>query len=397
MTEPDEFPTADRPVGSIDPDDLKTSIERGDRVTILDVRASSEFDEWRIEGPSVTIENIPYFEFLDDDIEPGLLDRVPRGDPLVVVCAKGGASEYVAGKLLDDGREAVNLAEGMNGWAGIYEAVEITTYSGPGAVIQYQRPSSGCLAYLIHDGQTAAVVDPLRAFTDRYLDDAAELGVDLELAFDTHIHADHVSGLRSLANRGVTVYLPELAADRGIDYEIDYELVQDGDAISLGQVEIEAIHTPGHTSGMTSYRAGNVLLTGDGLFTESFARPDLEEGADGAPAAAGTLYDTLIDRVFPLPGDLMVAPGHFSDVATRAPDNTYTARLADLEEVFTELDLDREGFIEFVLDDMPPRPGNFEDIIAINLGQQRADDDEAFRLELGPNNCAATQGAISSD
>jgi len=82
----------------------------------------------------------------------------------------------------------------MNGWARIYEAVEVTRYDGPGTLLQYQRPSSGCLGYLLYDGGEAAVVDPLRAFTGRYLADADDLGVDLKYAIDTHVHADHISG-----------------------------------------------------------------------------------------------------------------------------------------------------------------------------------------------------------
>jgi len=95
----------------------------------------------------------------------------------------------------------------MNGWASIYETHEVTDYDGPGTLIQYQRPSSGCLGYLLYDGGEAAIVDPLRAFTDRYLADAEELGVELTYAFDTHVHADHISGLRNLADEGVEAML----------------------------------------------------------------------------------------------------------------------------------------------------------------------------------------------
>jgi glyoxylase-like metal-dependent hydrolase (beta-lactamase superfamily II) len=395
--EADDFPTPDVTVESLDPEDLKQRIDEGEDVTILDARMNSDFDEWRIEGENVQIENVPYFHFLDE-VDDDLLADVPEGDPLVVLCAKGGASEYVAGVLKEAGRDVVHLEEGMNGWARIFERVEVDGYDGPGTVYQYQRPSSGCLSYLVVDDGAAAIIDPLREFTDRYLEDVEELDASLRYAIDTHIHADHISGVRALDDEGVRGVIPEAAVDRGVTYADVVETIGDGDVVSVGDVDIEAVHTPGHTTGMTSYLVGDSLLaTGDGLFTESVARPDLEEGDEGAPDAARMLYDTLQNRVLTLPDDTLVAPAHFSDAATPADDDTYTAELGSLVESMDALTVDEEEFVDVVLADMPPRPANYEDIIATNLGQQDATDEEAFELELGPNNCAASQDALTSD
>jgi glyoxylase-like metal-dependent hydrolase (beta-lactamase superfamily II) len=147
---------------------------------------------------------------------------------------------------------------------------------------------------------------------------------------------------------------------------------------------------------MTSYLIDDaVLLTGDGLFTESVARPDLEEGDDGAPEAARTLYRSLQDRVLVLDDDVIVGGAHFSAAADPGEDGTYTATIGDLVERMDALSMDEEEFVELVLADMPPRPANYEEIIAINLGQADADADEAFELELGPNNCAASREALT--
>jgi glyoxylase-like metal-dependent hydrolase (beta-lactamase superfamily II) len=393
----DDFPTPDVTVESIAPAELKQQVDAGEDVTVLDTRMESDFAEWRIDGDSVEIVNIPYYEFLDE-VDDDLLARVPEGEPLVVLCAKGGASEYVAGVLKEAGRDVVHLDEGMNGWARLYDLVEVEGYDGPGAVYQYQRPSSGCLAYLIADGDEAAVIDPLRAFTDRYLADAEEMGVTLKYAIDTHIHADHISGVRELDDEGVRGVIPTAAVDRGVTYADVLETVEDGDVLSVGDVDIEVVATPGHTTGMTSYLVGDSLLaTGDGLFIESVARPDLEEGDEGAPDAARMLYESLQERVLTLPDETLVAGAHFSDAATPAPDGTYTAPLGDLVAKMDALTMDEDEFVELVLSDMPPRPGNYEDIIATNLGQQSADDDEAFELELGPNNCAASQESLAGD
>jgi glyoxylase-like metal-dependent hydrolase (beta-lactamase superfamily II) len=149
---------------------------------------------------------------------------------------------------------------------------------------------------------------------------------------------------------------------------------------------------------MTSYLVGDSLLaTGDGLFIESVARPDLEEGDEGAPDAARMLYESLQERVLALPDGTLVAGAHFSDAAKPAADGTYTAPLGDLKERMDALSMDEAAFVELILSDMPPRPGNYEDIIATNLGQQTAADDEAFELELGPNNCAASQESLAGD
>ena len=392
------FPTPDVEVESITPETLREQIDAGEQVTILDVRAENEYDEWQIDGPAVESVNVPYFEFIDE-VDPALVEDVPEADPLVVVCAKGGASEYVAGVLAEEfGIEAVNLADGMNGWARIYDAVEVSRYDGPGRVFQYQRPSSGCLSYLVVAGDEAAVIDPLRAFTDRYLDDAEDLGADLVNAFDTHIHADHVSGVRDLDDEDVTGVIPAESVDRGVTYADALATADDGDTYAVGDVTIETVYTPGHTSGMTSYLVGGSLVTtGDGLFTESVARPDLEEGDEGAPEAARELYESLQERVLALGDDVLVGGAHFSDAAEPAGDGTYTATVGDLEATMEALRLPKDDFVDLILSDMPPRPANYVDIIETNLGQQTADDQRAFTLELGPNNCAASQDALTSD
>jgi glyoxylase-like metal-dependent hydrolase (beta-lactamase superfamily II)/rhodanese-related sulfurtransferase len=394
----DDFPTPDVDVERVAPETLKDRIDTGERVTLLDTRMTSEYEEWRIDGENVESINVPYFEFLDEEIDDRVLEQIPGDREVTVLCAKGGASEYVAGKLVEQGYTVNHLEEGMNGWARIYEAVKVTEYEGAGTTLQYQRPSSGCLGYLVHDGNEAAVIDPLRAFTDRYLDDAEKLGVDLKYALDTHIHADHISGVRELDKSGVEGVIPEAAVDRGVTYADDLTTAADGDTFQVGDATIETVYTPGHTTGMTSYLVDNSLLaTGDGLFVESVARPDLEEGDDGAPDAARMLYETLQERVLSLPDDTLVGGAHYSDAAESAEDGTYTAPIGELLTEMDALTMDEEAFVELILSDMPPRPANYEDIIATNLGQNSVDDEEAFTLELGPNNCAASQESLAGD
>ncbi|RQH02411.1 MBL fold metallo-hydrolase [Natrarchaeobius oligotrophus] len=409
-----DFPTPDVEVESVSPAELKGRIDAGENVSLLDARMASDYEEWRIDGENVDSVNVPYFEFLDEEIDDDVLAQIPDDREVTVLCAKGGASEFVAGSLKARGYDVNHLEEGMNGWARIYERVEVERYDGAGTLYQYQRPSSGCLGYFLVDGDEAAVIDPLRAFTDRYLEDAAELrssspalqaqqdatelGVDLTYAIDTHIHADHISGVRNLAAEGVEGVIPDASVDRGVTYADEMTLAEDGDEFQIGDATIETVYTPGHTSGMTSYLIDDELLaTGDGLFVESVARPDLEEGDDGAPEAAAQLYESLTERVLSLPDETLIGGAHFSDAAEPAEDGTYTAPIGQLADEMDALTMDEDEFVELILSDMPPRPANYEDIIPTNLGQRKADDEEAFELELGPNNCAASQGSLAGD
>ena len=393
-----DFPTPDASVESVTPETLKQRINAGENVTLLDTRMQSDYQAWHINGDTVTSINIPYFNFLDEELDDDLLGQIPEDEHLTVLCAKGGASEYVAGALADRGYDVDHLENGMNGWASIYEAVEITDYDGAGTLVQYQRPSSGCLGYLLYDDGQAAIIDPLRAFTDRYLNDAADRGVELTYALDTHIHADHVSGVRELNTHGVEGVIPTAAVDRGVTYADEVTTAADGDTFSVGDATIEPVSTPGHTTGMTSYLLDDSLLaTGDGLFIESVARPDLEEGDEGAPDAARHLYDSLQTRVLSLPEDTLIGGAHFSGAADPAADGSYTAPLGELLEKMDALTMDKNEFVEVILSDMPPRPANYEEIIATNLGQNTVDDEKAFTLELGPNNCAASQDSLAGD
>lgn len=377
---------------SITPTELHERIDEGDPVTIVDVRDAGSFEEWHIDGPNVDAVNVPPMQLRSLDA-----DALPTGSdegPVVAVCASGQTSQIATQQLRQSGVDARNLQYGMNGWANLYTARELDVDTDA-TVVQFSRPSSGCLAYLVVDGDEAVVVDPLLAFVDDYIQVADRYGASIVGAVDTHVHADHVSGVRAFATRtDATLYVPEAAEARGIDYAVEYETLADGDVLPVGDVTVDVVHTPGHTTGMTAYLVDDdVLLTGDGLFVESVARPDLED-PEAARDAASTLYDSL-QTVLALPADTIVAPAHFSDAADPAPDGSYTASLGDLVDAMPALGMDREAFVDFIVADLPPNPSNHEEIIATNLGQQVTPDYVAFQLELGPNNCAASSGALT--
>jgi len=387
MAENPPDPPAEHP--SLTAATLKERLDADEPVRLLDVRDRDEFEAWHIDAPTVTATQLPFAKFLQAKVTgtvDDLLDDIDGDGPITAVCARGEASAFVAGLLVDHGVDARNLADGMDGWARLYESHQLPADAA--TVLQYERPATGCLSYLVVSDGEAAVVDPLQAFTDRYVADAAAHDATLRYAVDTHVHADHVSGVRHLAgDHDVEPVVPARAVDRGLSFEVT-ELPADG-SLALGSVTVDAVPLPGHTTGMTGFRVGTTLLAGDSIFLESVARPDLEAGDDGAGELARTLYETLTERLSALPDETLVAPGHHSETTEPAADGTYTARLGDLLDRLPALALDRETFVERICGDIPPRPANFERIVAINLGADGADDDTAFELELGPNNCAA--------
>ncbi|MFC6873088.1 MBL fold metallo-hydrolase [Halobellus marinus] len=390
-----DYPEPDGEVDTLSPATLAARIGSGEPVSILDVRDRDEYDAWHVDGPGVTSRQLPYVKFVQAEIKGTVAERAPDlPEPLVVVCGEGKASAYVADLLTTAGVEAANLAGGMDAWADLLVAAEVPT-DGPATVRQYRRPSSGCLGYLVERDGEAAVVDPLRAFADRYVADAADLGADVSYAIDTHVHADHVSGVREVAERtDAEVILPAGAADRGLAF--DATLVGDGETLTVGGTTLRALGAPGHTHEMTAFAVGetagsgvDVLLAGDSLFLRSVARPDLEAGLDGAPELAALLHRTLTEQFAELADDVIVAPGHYDTTTTAAESGVYAATLGELRGSLDALSMESDAFVDHVLSAMPPRPNNYEQIIATNLGRERVDDDEAFEMELGPNNCAA--------
>lgn len=385
-----EFPDIGETVQEITPRELKRRLDTGDELTLIDTRRPDDFEQWQLTHPNLSTVNVPFTEFLDESgTSPAasVPSVVPDG-PLVASCAKGISSTYVAEFLASEGYDVVALADGMEGWAELYEQHPLSLPDADGDVIQLHRPSSGCLSYLFVAGEAAAVIDPLRAFAGEYPEIAAEHGATIEYAIDTHVHADHVSGVRELAaETGAEVVLPEGATARGLDFEA--RLISDGETLTLGDGEISAVGLPGHTTEMTGYLFSGVLAGGDTVFLDSVARPDLEDG-DAAKEAAGQLWET-VQGLAEFPGELVIAPGHVGPTTAPAGDGSFTVRLDELQSRLGAYEQSRETFVSRITSDLPPQPTNYEEIIAVNLGRSAADSEEAFELELGPNNCAASE------
>lgn len=195
-------------------------------------------------------------------------------------------------------------------------------------------PASNTYTYLIADPTTqeAMLVDPVVEQVERDLKLLQELGLTLRYCLETHIHADHITGTSQLREAtGCLGIVPEKAHATCAN-----RYIRDGERLQLGVVTIEAIATPGHTDCHMAYLVNSDrVLTGDALFIRGCGRTDFQSGD------AGTLYDSVRQRLFTLPDETFVYPGHDYQghtVSTIGEEKQWNSRFAGRNrEQFIEL------------------------------------------------------------
>jgi len=351
---------------------------------ILDVRNTESYEEWKIEGRNFEYLNIPYFELLDGVNE--ILPKLPTDKEVLVVCAKEGSSLMVAEMVSDAGRDVFYLEGGMKSWSSHLEPIKLGELTSGGEIYQFVRLGKGCLSYMIISEGEAAIIDAVR-FTDVFTNFAKERNVSIKHVFDTHLHADHISGGRLIAEEtGATYYLPPKDAD---DVLFDFAPLEDGLTLKIGasKIEVGALYSPGHTIGSTSFIVDSTyLLTGDILFIDSIGRPDL---AGVAEDWVGDLRETLYHRYRELAEDLIVLPAHFMIVKELNEDGTVAKRLGDLFKENHGLNMEsEEEFYNTVTVNLPPQPNAYVQIRRVNMGKITPNNDEQTEMEIGPNRCA---------
>lgn len=351
---------------------------------ILDVRNADAFADWKIDGHKFAYLNIPYFELLDGVEE--ILPQIPTDKDVLVVCAKEGSSIMVAEMLSDAGLDVAYLEGGMKSWSMYLEPIKVGDLAGGGELYQFARLGKGCLSYMVISEGEAAIIDAVR-FTDEFTNFAKEKNVTIKHVFDTHLHADHISGGRHIAaETGATYYLPSKDAEEVV---FEYTALEDGLTVQIGvsKIDVGALYSPGHTIGSTSFIVdGKYLLTGDILFIDSIGRPDL---AGLAEDWVGDLRDTLYKRYRELAEDLIVLPAHFMIIEELNADGTVAKRLGDLFAENHGLNIENEAeFRSIVTDNLPPQPNAYQQIRQVNMGKITPDNDEQTEMEIGPNRCA---------
>lgn len=368
-------------VREIDAAELEAELRDSADVVVLDTRDREAFAAWNVGGRG--LRNLPEAELAGDP--DGVLAGIPASARVRVLCNAGIGSKRVAAQLAGRFAEVLSVRGGMIGWSRLLRAGDVPL-PGPFTVVQLRREARGCLSYLVIADGEALVVDPGPAVAP-YLDAAGKLGARITRVFDTHVHADHVSGARDLAAMtGATLHLSRAAFRRGLRYRDAVAPVVDGNRLSLGAEAVRVVALPGHTTDMTGLLLGDAaLIGGDSVFTDSVARPDLEAGADDAHLAADDLFRTLRGPIAALPDSTVLLPCHYACGRLPGP---LTATLGEVRERVAELALGREAFVRDVLAQLPPTPANHLSIIAVNLGEEMPAD-EVARLEVGANNCAA--------
>lgn len=230
----------------------------------------------------------------------------------------------------------------------------------------------GCTSYILgcEASGVAAVIDPDRD-VEKYIRSAKKRGLRITHIFETHLHADHMSGNTELARRtGAEIYIHELA-----QAEFSHKALRHGDIFWLGNIRLEVRHTPGHTpesitlliSDTTRSEEPWLALTGDTLFVGDIGRPDLV-GAEAALSLATDMFNSLENELLPLPDNMLVFPGHGAGslcgksigamrVTTLGFERKYNSALAPRSQ---------EKFVEFALQNLPEQPGNHKRIKAMN-------------------------------
>lgn len=378
-------------------EDLYDELVNGSRRFILDVRNQDDFKRWRVEGrESLQVINIPYFEFIEDEEEA--FSRLPAGiDSVLVVCAKEGSAQFVAEILQSRGIQASYLAEGIVSWGDHYDVRDVANTEF-GRIVQVARPARGDLSFVVISQGDAAIIDPLR-HTDFYLRVMEDAGARLTHILDTHAHADHISGGPTLAQQtGAPYFLHAYDAIHPMDMlpaRITYNQLSDGQEFQVGQYRVRVIWFPGHTLGQVNYlftdpNGQTYLFSGDGIFLNSFGRPDLGgKGNEWAPI----LYDSLYNRLPPhLKNNTLILPAHFSLLDEDDGQGRFAKTYGQvLQENSALRHSSKEDFLEFVLSHLPKFPKEYIQIKRVNIGLVEPSEEEASELELGKNICALTE------
>lgn len=383
------MPPASTTVPEISAGELAASLERGEPLQIVDVRAPARVATGRIDlVPPERFHNIVGSELRRrTTLEHSGLDPAL---PTVVVCGRGNDSRHGAMHLIGLGAQARSLAGGMTAWGDLVLPRTLPTPASLDRLIQFDRLAKGALGYLLVSSGEALVVDPPRV-TDAYQDATREAGARIIGVADTHVHADYVSGGPALAGAlGVPYYLHP--ADSVYPYDgrqgpLDFTPVADGDIIAVGRCRLLARHTPGHTEGSLSFVIdAAAALTGDFLFVDSLGRPDL---AGRAEEWTGLLWRSVERTRREWPDDMMIYPAHYASEGERRVGRGIGDRLGHMRSANDTLAItDERAFHALVLARQASSPEQYRTIKAVNVGLLEVDEIGAATLDVGRNECA---------
>lgn len=366
---------------TISPEELADRMPDDSDLLILDIRSEDDFEDWHIPDSL----QINAYETLrrDPDEAKQAFRNLSKNKEIVTVCGIGMVSRTAADVLRDMGYDASTLEEGMVGWSQLHVTAPVPI-DIPGTLVQVARPGKGCLSYVLISEGRAAIFDPSQ-FVAEYEAVIDESDAEIVGVYETHAHADHLSGGPTLADEFDVPY--HLHPEDAI--AIDATPLGDGETIHIGEVEIEVLHTPGHSPGGITYDIEDeALLTGDTLFHGSVGRVELGDAvgiADADPEQNAELLYESLQRLLDRKGNPLILPAHDPG----SPDPPVIASLSEVMDQNPDLGRERSEFVSRLSSDIPELPPNVQQIKRANVGLEEIGDAERSTIELGPNRCAA--------
>jgi len=265
-----------------------------------------------------------------------------------------------------------------------------------------QQLYTDCLseaAYFIESNGESAVIDPMRDI-DVYLELAKSRNAPIKYIFETHFHADFVSGHLDLSKQtGATIiYGP------GANTSFKVHNAADGELFKLGDISIEVMHTPGHTMESSCYllrdenNKAHAIFTGDTLFVGDVGRPDLSSGNMSSEELAGIMYDTIQNKILPLADDVLIYPGHGlgSSCGKNLGPNTSSTIAEEKKNNYALKAQTKEAFIEAVTSGLTNAPVYFAINAQINKAGYNAID-KVIERGTQPLNLQAFKEKIKED
>ena len=354
---------------------LRNWLEIGQPVSIVDIRPMNERAEWFIPG---SIHFNAYEKLKNNDIEVFKDLHLDKSVPVVTVCA-GGKMSIVAAKILKlQGYDTYSLDAGMKGWGLSWNTALLQFQNFE--IIQFRRTGKGCLSYMVISNNEAVVVDASLE-TSVYQQFLSSEKATLKYVIETHIHADHLSRSKQLAEENnALLFLP---VPNKVTFA--HQGIEEGTVFKVGNIQITAMKTPGHTFESTTFFIENkVLLTGDTLFVNGVGRPDLKSNVQETEAKSKLLYQSL-QKLFGLEEEVIILPSHTSQPVEfdNIPIQTTLKKVKDLPI----LQLSEEDFIKTLSERIPATPANYLSIVEKNI-QGDFSDINPIDLESGANRCA---------
>jgi len=365
---------------SITPKELANNNDKS--ILIVDIRPEDNFMDWHIKGS----QNIDVYDNIwkgNFDIVKQKLSQLPKDKKIVTVCNAGVTSKNASMLLESMGYSTQVLEKGMMGWNSLHQIVDVIDEEDL-LLKQIIRVGKGCLSYVIasKSSKECLIVDPSQ-FVEEYLEITKENGLKIIGVIETHVHADHLSGAKSLTEINKAKYY---VSSDDLKIKIEFSDIKSIDKMQIGKNIIKIIKTPGHTDGSVCLLVNNkALLTGDTLFLEGVGRPDLGRKKEDIEKGAKLLYDSL-EEIKSLDKNLIILPAHFTNY-TKIPICEKLINLLKNNQV-SKIESESE-FVKYTMNNLPMTPPNYEQIKNLNSNFMQLPRQMAEQIEFGPNRCAS--------